>query len=287
MQDLYSREDIRNTYEPVKDHISTRNIILEYARNTKDIRDVALEGLTLSGAKRVLDLGCSYGFFTEKLKGRLPDGATIVGLDMVDKENRDIFLKTVDTIGYQGEFIHARAEIIRDMKDESFDLIIASYSLYFFPHLIDEIARVLSPDGTFITVTHSRDSLKEVTRYVPRCMERLGLEPPSEIAIDRLLSSFCLENGEARLKPHFMKVEQIIYPNDLLFPLDRVLECISYLDKKKYLIMKDVSENYPQKLEDMITYFNAMVFDHARLHGEVIITKDDAVFRCFNPGRRG
>ncbi len=105
------------------------------------------------------------------------------------------------------------------------------------------------PDGIFLTVTHSKHSLKEVTRYVPRCMEMVGIEPPSEIAINRLFQSFCLEDGEEKLAPYFGRVERIVYLNDLLFPLDRVMECISYLDKKRYLIMKDVSENYPHKLE--------------------------------------
>lgn len=287
MGNVYSHEDIRNTYEPIRDHIRTKHIIVQYALNHRDIREVALYDLDLSRIKRVLDIGCGYGFFTEKLKGRLHEGARIVGIDVVDRHNRDAFLQTLDTVCYQGEFIHAQADFIRDIPDFSFDLVIASYSLYFFPHLIREIARTLVPDGIFLTVTHSKHSLKEVTRYVPRCMEMVGIEPPSEIAINRLFQSFCLEDGEEKLAPYFGRVERIVYLNDLLFPLDRVMECISYLDKKRYLIMKDVSENYPHKLEDMLWYFNAMVCDHARLHGEIIVTKDDAVFRCSLPRERG
>ncbi len=283
MHELYSHDDIRNTYEPIRDHMMAKDIIQEYALNQNDIRDVALEELNLRNIARVLDIGCGYGFFTEKLKDRLCEGARIHGLDAVVKNNREMFLDTVKKNGYRGEFIHARADVIREMAVSSFDLVIASYSLYFFPHLIPDIARILTPEGIFITVTHSRHSLKEVTRYIPRSMEMMGLNPPREIAINRLLASFSLENGEEMLSPHFRRVERIVYPNDLLFPFDRILECINYLDKKKYLIMKDVSENYPQRLEDMLGYFNTMVYDHARLHGEIIITKDDAVFRCFCP----
>lgn len=287
MKELYSHEDIRNTYEIIHEHKLTRNIIRKYAVNSLDIREVALGTLDLSQVKTVLDLGCGYGFFIEKLGGRLHRNAKIVGLDVVDRENRAVFLETVAALGYKGEFIHAQADCIDEMSNSSFDLVIASYSLYFFPHIIEEIARVLHKDGLFIAITHSRHSLKEVTRYVPRCMEMIGLTPPSEIAINRLLGAFSLENGREMLEPYFSSVERIIYPNNLLFPLDQAEACIDYLEKKRFLIFKDISENHPQKVEDMLSYFHAMIHEHAHVHGEIAITKDDAVFRCRCPLTRG
>ena len=285
MRGLYSRKDIQNTYEIIHEHIQTKNIIKEHAINRQDIREVALGSLDLSGMRQVLDLGCGYGFFTEKLRGRLADGAHILGIDLVDRENRAVFLKTVENIGYQGEFIRPQADIIKGMDGSRFDLVIASYSLYFFPHLIADIARVLSPGGVFITVTHSRHSLKEVTELVPRCMEIMKLTPPQEITINRLFQSFCMENGEEQLTPFFGKVDRILYKNDLLFSLDRINECIDYLDKKRHLIFKDVMERHPQKMEDVLSSFHKMIFEYAKERGRVVLTKDDAVFRCFSPQR--
>jgi SAM-dependent methyltransferase len=282
---LFSQDDIRQTYEPIRDHILTRDIIRKYARNARDIREVALEGLDLSRVKQALDLGCGYGFFTEKLEGRLHEGAGVLGIDVIDLNNRERFLETTGRMGYRGDFIQGRADLIRDMDAARFDLVIASYSLYFFPHLMGEIARILSPEGVFIAVTHSRESLKEVMKYVPLCMEKVGITPPGEIAISRLFREFSLEDGGEELSRHFGSVERIIYPNRLNFPFEGVGDCVSYLDKKRYLIMKDVSETDPQKLEDMVFYFKAMVYEHARKHGGVDITKDDAVFRCFCPGK--
>lgn len=286
MTDIYSTDDIRNTYRVLRDHVHTRDIIRGHAMNPRDIREVALENLDLSRVKRVLDLGCGYGFFTEGLKGRLHAEARIFGIDAVDAENREIFLKTVERIGYQGEFIHSRADFLREMDEGCFDLVTASYSLYFFPHIIEEIARVLKPEGLFITVTHSRESLKEVTRYIPRCLEKIGIDQVGEIAFNLLLQSFSLENGEEKLKPFFGKVERIVYENDLLFSLQNIQECFDYLEKKRFLIFKDVSDKCPQKMKDMLSELNMMIREHARLNGKIAVTKDDAVFRCFCPRRR-
>jgi len=117
-------------------------------------------------------------------------------------------------------------------------------------------------------------------------MEMIGLTPPSEITINRLLGAFSLENGHQMLDPHFGHVERIVYPNSLLFPLDQTAACISYLEKKRFLIFKDVSEHHPQKVKDMLSCFHEMIYDHARVHGEIAITKDDAVFRCRCPLKR-
>ncbi|HPX17821.1 MAG TPA: class I SAM-dependent methyltransferase [Deltaproteobacteria bacterium] len=286
MAGLYSLKDIQNAYQIIQEHMQTKKIIQEHAINRQDIREVALDSLDLSKVEQVLDLGCGYGFFTEKLRGRLKEGAHILGIDLVDRQNREVFLKTVDEIGYRGEFIHSQADIIKDMDGSRFDLVIASYSLYFFPHLIPDIARVLSPGGIFITVTHSRHSLKEVTELIPRCIEIMGLTPPQEITINRLFQSFCMENGEEQLTPFFEKVDRILYRNDLLFSLDRISECIDYLDKKRHLIFKDVMESHPQKMKDVVSSFHAMILELAKERGRVVLTKDDAVFRCFSP-RRG
>ncbi|MFW5861720.1 MAG: class I SAM-dependent methyltransferase, partial [Spirochaetota bacterium] len=161
---LYTMEDIENTYANINHHISTRDIIRRHSSNTNDIRAMAIDSLELSHVKNVLDLGCGYGFFVEILNNRLHDDAQVTGIDIIDYQNRKKFLFTVNSIGYEGEFVHGSADIINSMGDNTFDLVISSYSLYFFPHLIPHIARILSPGGIFISLTHSRNTLNEIVQ---------------------------------------------------------------------------------------------------------------------------
>jgi len=281
---LYSTDDIRKTYEIIHDHKFTKDIIIRYSRNTEDIRAVALDGLDLSHCRSILDLGCGYGLFIERLKNRIHAEAVITGLDVLES-NRAAFLHTLETTGLRGDFIKGGADLIRTYADASFDLIIASYSLYFFPYLIGDIARVLRDDGIFITITHSKNSLQEVTDLIPLSMTESGIDPPQEIAITALLGSFALENGPALLKRHFHTVENIGYPNAMIFPVTAINDCIHYLTHKRHLLFKEVVDSHPEKMDDVQTRFYRRIHLLAHSRGSFTITKDDAVFRCFHPRR--
>ena len=283
MHELFSYEDIRKTYEEVVWHRRCRHIIQGYALNTRDIRDAALEGLDLAQAVDVLDLGCGYGFFTERLSGRLNKAARIIGIDVIEKNNRESFLNAVSGMGYTGTFIQGSADLIRDMAESSFDLVVTSYSLYFFPHLIPEIARVLRPGGLFIAVTHSKYALHEVTKFVAEGMRKSGINPPGDMKIHELFDAFSLEDGRALIEGSFGEVERIVYKNSLLFPVDRFSDFMEYITIKKPLFFKEVLEGHPSKIEDVMASFRQISQEHAILHGNVIVNKDDGIFRCRLP----
>ena len=281
---LYSIDDIRKTYEIIHDHKLTKELIIRYSQNNADIRAVALADLDLSHCRSILDLGCGYGLFVERLNGRIPSDASITGLDMLES-NRSAFLHTLESSGFTGFFIKGGADLIRTIADASFDLIIASYSLYFFPHLISDIARLLRDDGIFITITHSEFSLQEITDLIHRSMTATGIDPPPQIAITSLLRSFALENGQALLSPSFRTIEAIRYPNAMVFPARDIDDCILYLTQKRHLLFKDVTEIDPSKMDAVQARFFQHIHQLARRQGSFSITKDDAVFRCFHPRR--
>ncbi|HOO70592.1 MAG TPA: class I SAM-dependent methyltransferase [Spirochaetota bacterium] len=279
---MFSIEEIERTYEKVHDLLITRHIIKTYSINKSDIRDVALNALDLSGKLKILELGCGYGFFIEKLAGRIHPDAVIIGIDLVEK-NREPFLNSVAASGYKGEFIRGNASLINSMTNISFDLIIASYSLYFFPDLVDDISRLLSDDGIFIVLTHSKNSLQEALNFLPQCIQAIGFDLPHELMINRLFSSFSSENGRKKLGNHFNMIEKINYNNTLVFGIENIDDCIYYLVKKRNLIYKeilDIDHEVVVKLESLLAQ---RIYSHVATHGNISLNKDDAVFRCMMP----
>jgi SAM-dependent methyltransferase len=277
---IYSPDDIRRSYCKIGAHRQSRDTIIRYSTNTLDIREVALAGLDLSPVRNVLDLGCGYGFFSEKLTGVVDRGAHITGIDMV-VSNRKPYLNVLSSSGFKGNFVHGSSEAVSTMKRGSFDLVAASYSLYFFPHLIGEIARILSPEGIFIAITHSRFTMREILGFIPSCMKEAGAEPPRELVIEKLFSAFSLENGMSLLGPHFEHVEQIEFNNTLSIPQEDVKHFVAYLDGKKPLFLKDVRDAYPGKLVRVKDCFYRKIHEYSENVKEgLIITKDDGIFRC-------
>jgi ubiquinone/menaquinone biosynthesis C-methylase UbiE len=279
---LYTSSEITKTYEQVHDLLLTRYIIKNYSTNKYDIRDIALSGTNLSKVKKVLELGCGYGFFIEKLKDKLHESALIIGIDMVEN-NREPFLHSVASINYKGEFITGRADIISEMPNESFDLIITSYSLYFFPHLVNEISRILSPGGAFIAITHSENTLHEAIDIIKHCMKEIGLQILDDTILHKLFYSFSLENGKKHLQQYFNKIEIINYSNSMIFNYNNINDCIFYIQKKRNLIYKEVIENMPDRVTETEHCVESNIIQHARQYGEMRLNKDDGVFRCFGP----
>ena len=279
---LYTTEDITRTYEQVHDLLLTRYIIKNYSTNKSDIRDVALGKLRLDGVKRVLELGCGYGFFIEKLKGILHENAVIIGMDMVEN-NREPFLHSVASIQYKGEFITGNADIIREMPRASFDMIITSYSLYFFPYLIPEISRILAPEGVFIAITHSKNTLQEIMGFITSCMKIMGIKNQDETVLNKLFLAFSLEEGKDQLEKHFCNVERLDYNNSMVFDAGHIDDFIFYIKKKKILIYKEVMDLMPEKMGEIERCVENKIIEYSQHHGSLMLNKDDAVFRCRGP----
>ena len=282
VKEIYTPEEIKGTYEQVHDLLITRYIIKAYSTNRNDIRSEAIHGMNLATIRRVVELGCGYGFFIEKLKGLLDVNAHILGIDMVGK-NREPFLQSVASIGYEGEFITGNADAIASMDTSSFDCVIASYSLYFFPHLIPEIARVLNDDGVFLSITHSRNTLGEAIKIINECMEEHGILEKGGSAIEKLFSAFPMEDGLDILRPYFGRIERVDYINSMVFPRDRVDDLYFYLRQKKSLIYRNNNMMDPAMYERITRSVEERVAAYAQHSGHFSLNKNDAVFRCYQP----
>lgn len=281
----YTTRDILYTYHNVYDLLLTKHLINTFSTNQDDIRNIAIRNLDLKYVKHVLDLGCGYGFFIEKLQGRLHDDAEIIGIDIVEN-NREAYLNCIEANHYHGLFINAKADILSMYPDNAFELIICSYSLYFFPHLIQEISRVLASNGLVIIITHNKKSLFEVIQLIPDCMNKLNIGSQSkfsELSITGLLNSFSSEIGYSELEAYFQNIEIIPYNNSLVFSTDHIDDCKLYITLKRNLFFKEVISYDAERVVDMENCIIDSIMHAMEDTGNFSITKDDSIFLCLKP----
>ncbi len=279
-EELYTVSDIKNTYDKVSDLLVSKDIIKTYSTNKEDVRNTALDGLDLTGFVTILELGCGYGFFIESLRNRLNMNAHISGIDIV-RNNREAYLHNISSAGYTGGFIQGSVDQIADFADEKYDLIIASYSLYFFPHLIPQISRILKKNGLFITITHSDLSLQAAIDIIVKSLSLADINVHDELAITSLFKNFSTQNGYAKLSPYFSKIDMINYRNSLIFPAEKIDDCMDYIEKKRYLIYKEILDENPDKIDKYKQIFYNEIASYSLLNHGIILNKDDSVFRCW------
>ncbi|UCG32217.1 MAG: class I SAM-dependent methyltransferase [Phycisphaerales bacterium] len=244
-------------------------IIRRRSTNAADVREIALDGFDLSLAKRVLDLGCGFGFMAEAVAPRVAPEAEIVGVD-VWQANQPPFLERVAAHGRRASFNCMNVGWELPWPDGTFDLVICSYSLYFFAEVLPEIPRVLTPNGTFLALTHSR-------RDFPALALIVGLSAPGGEWLS-IISRFSAENGGSRLGRWFGQVERVNYPNTLVFGRDEIDDLLAFLHFKLPLLLPgwQPSDELPPGVCERARKLLSM-------RGKLVIEKNDAVFRCRKP----
>ncbi|MBU0637846.1 MAG: class I SAM-dependent methyltransferase [Planctomycetes bacterium] len=250
-------------------HETVSTIIRQRSTNRTDVRDAALQGLDLSSARQVLELGCGFGFMAETVARRAAADAQLVGVDAW-QSNEQPFLSRVAAAGRQGQFICSRIGASLPCPDRSFDLVVCSYSLYFFVEALPDIARVLAPNGLLVAVTHSEQSFDGLLHAV-------GV-PAAESLLPALLRRFSAENGERLLRRWFDEVGRSDYPNVLRFEPEHLNDLLTYVHFKLPLLRPGwhPGDEMPGRLVETVRRTLA-------LDGSVDVEKDDAVFLCRRP----
>jgi SAM-dependent methyltransferase len=250
-------------------HEVVSQIIRRHSTNPVDIRDAALAGLDLTSAHHVLDLGCGFGFMAATIAEHVARDARIVGVDAW-ASNKAPYLHKIADAARTGEFVCMRVENTLPWPDDCFDLVLCCYSLYFFVGVLPEVARVLRPSGLFLTVTHSEHRL---AGHLPAA----GFADAASGLVS-LTQRFSAENGMKSLAPWFGKVDRIDYHNALRFGRADTEELRRYLHFKLPMLVPGAAagDALPAGLEE---YVDKTMRDH----GEIVVEKNDAVFRCREP----
>ena len=257
------------TYRCPATHEGMSTIIRRHSTNPADVRQVALGNSDLSGVHRVLDLGCGFGFIAEAVAARVADDAHVTGVDTW-QEDETPFIKRVEHAGRRAAFVRMIIGDNLPWDDSSFDLVVCSYALYFFPDIVAEVARVLDAGGLFITITHSEHGM---VGELPDA----GLREAAEGVLS-LIRRFSAENGESQLTRSFGEVMRIDYVNALRFLPDDLDELFAYLRFKMPFLVHGSQPGDPLP-ENLARHAKAVM----RRDGNVVINKTDAVFHCRRP----
>jgi SAM-dependent methyltransferase len=249
-------------------HEAVSDIIRRRSTNALDVREALLDGLELSGIRTVLDLGCGFGFMTEAIARRVPPGACFVGMDACSA-NEGPFLARLAAAGRSAQFMLRRIEHQLDVPDKSFDVVVASYTLYFFPEVLPEVARVVARHGTFLAVTHTEASCRDLA-------DLMGL-PGAASPLLSALCEFSAESGAERLAPWFEEVVRLEYGNALVFDACHEDELLTYLRFKLWQLAPRAA------LAGELAEGLARAAEALAYRGRVVLEKNDVAFRCTRP----
>ena len=279
-----NREDknLAHVFKDARMHKTIAEIIIAHLSNPVDVRKAALNGPDLSNCKKILDLGCGFGFFTQALKGRIHPKATIKGVDR-HSEYKKPYIESCSEAEIKGVFDDAGVESLLKIESNTYDLILCSYALYSFPEYIPHISRILKETGKFVTITHAKPHMKEFTDYVRKVLNKHDIKLIGKLPYEELIDNFSNENGFDLLSPWFQNIKTEKHINSLVFKKK------DYLDFSRYFCFKRsffIPGNYPGA-DDMCDLLLDAIKQDLMRNKTLRITKDDMIFICSNPSKQG
>jgi ubiquinone/menaquinone biosynthesis C-methylase UbiE len=277
--EVLDKKKIRKVFRDVQKHLAIAQLIRRFSTNKEDIRKTALSHVDLTGCRKVLELGCAFGAFTEALKNKLHPTAKITGIDIIP-EYKPFFLEACRFAGYEGIFYSSGIDRMKNFPADSFDLVICSYALYFFPDMIPEIARVLKKDGFFITITHSVKDMREIVGIVKKILKQNNLHDEAQpLPIEIIFNQFSAENGKTLLHPYFGRIREIDFKNTLVFQPHEIDHFLDYFQfKKSFFLMGTEGHN-----QTIINQLLSELQETAMKKNFVTMCKDDRIFICSHP----
>jgi len=279
MTGVPDKKKIRKVYRDVQKHLAIAQLIRRFSTNKDDIRKTALNQADLSNCQNVLELGCAFGAFTEALKEKLHPEARITGIDIIP-EYKPFFLEACRSAGYSGYFFSSGIDKIKKYPTGSFDLVICSYALYFFPNMIPEISRILKKDGIFITITHSQADMREIVSIVKNILQQNNsIDDKKSLPIEIIFDQFSAENGSVLLHPFFSRIQEIDFKNTLVFQPQEINHFLDYFQFKKSFFLSGTDAHN----KTIINQLTRELQDSAMKNNLVTMCKDDKIFICSHP----
>ena len=217
----------------------------------------------LENGMKVLEVGCGNGELWKKNAAAIPDASITLsdiseGMVNDAKEN----LEHVANMRYACFDVE---DIPYD--DATFDVVIANHVLFYIkdlPAALNEIYRVLKPEGVFYASSYGHKHMHEITDLVKEFDTRITL---SNI---NLYDIFGLENGEQLLSRFFARVELLRHED--------ALEVTNRDDLSNYILSchGNQGEYISKKYDEFRKFLDRKLAKTKSFH----ITKDAGMFIC-------
>jgi SAM-dependent methyltransferase len=253
-------------YADPERHLAAAAAIRRRSTNPVDVLSFALDGQDLAGVRDLLDLGCGPGRASAAAAARCHPSCRVVGLDAC-AANGPHFLASIARTGRPAGFRALTLDDAIPFPAEAFDLVLATWSIYYFVGLIPEIARVLRPGGRLLAITHRADMLTDL-------LQAGGLDPARAPQAE-ILPRFCAGNAADLLRPHLADISRRDYPNALEFGPDDLDDLETYLDFRAPLLLP--ADAPPDALDALLARLAAEI----RARGTLRVAKDDVVFTAW------
>ena len=254
-------QSLKNQYQNASNISSRISLHSLYAQNPKGWFPWIYEQCQIQPGMKILEVGCGDGALWLQNKDRLPVDIQVTLSDFSEGMLRDArrALGTEDT---RFDFRVLDCQQI-PCPEQSFDLVMANHVLFYCEDIgkaLNEIYRVLKPEGRLVCSTYGSDHMKEVSELVH------GFDEHIVLSADKLYERFGRENGAEILADYFPEAEWRTYEDSLVVPEPEPL--ISYI----LSCHGNQGQYIPERYREFFNYVKK------RIGRGMKITKDAGVF---------
>ena len=254
---------IKEQYNSDK-NLNLRSNLHSYNVNKIDWDVWCFENMKFCKNDKVLELGCGNGKLWLKNKEKIETDLNITLSDF-SKSMIKSAKNNLKEINMDFQYKEINAEKIQ-YKDETFDVIIAEHMIYFVSNIekaLEEIKRVLKPNGKVYITTNSKNTMNELNELCEK------FAPNSGLSNNGLSERFNLEEGEKLLKKYFNNVSLNVLEGKIILsesePLvsykASTIQGKSILIGKKRIEFKDYLDNYIKENKQILITTKAGIFE--------------------------
>ncbi|MFA6642730.1 MAG: class I SAM-dependent methyltransferase [Methanomethylophilus sp.] len=162
-----------------------------------------LRTIPLVDAKTILDVGCGGGMCLRKLSEKYP-AARLTGIDLSTTSVEATTENNADLVAAGRLTVRPMDVEKLDFPENSFDLVTAVETYFFWPHLaqdIKNVARVVAPGGLFVII--AEDSFTEKNRT--QMLQQKKEHPDAATIVENDVMMHHLR--EAGLRPYYCRTD--------------------------------------------------------------------------------